>query len=167
MLIVVAMLSVESIYYAPCEKLEEKSNLVNSNEKAEKNVRKWCKENFINGWSLKHARDIHSQKQRNAERMGLRVTSCGDDMLPFRRCLAASFFLNAALKQPDGTYRALSSGLTVQIHPSSVLFRMKPECLIFDELVRTNHNYIRNISRIDYLWLAELAPHCYALKKLE
>ncbi|CAA2960480.1 pre-mRNA-splicing factor ATP-dependent RNA helicase DEAH10 [Olea europaea subsp. europaea] len=195
MLIVVAMLSVESIFYAPREKLEEsrialksfsspegdhltllnvyrasdeflqKSNLVNSKEKAEKNLRKWCKENFINSRSLKHARDIHSQIQRNAEQMNLHVTSCGDDMLPFRRCLAASFFLNAALKQPDGTYRALSSGLTVQIHPSSVLFRTKPECIIFDELVRTNHNYIRNISRIDYLWLAELAPQCYALQE--
>ncbi|GFQ05289.1 putative ATP-dependent RNA helicase dhx33 [Phtheirospermum japonicum] len=147
MLIVVAMLSVESIFYAPREKLEEsrtalksfsstegdhltllntyrasdefleKSKLVSSNEKAEKNLRKWCKENFINSRSLKHARDIH---------------------------------------------RALSSGLTVQIHPSSVLFRAKPECIIFDELVRTNQNYIRNISIIDYLWLIELAPQCYA-----
>ena len=37
--------------------------------------------------------------------MGLHVSSCGDDTLQFRRCLAASFFLNAALKQPEGTYR--------------------------------------------------------------
>ncbi|KAK6133908.1 hypothetical protein DH2020_032337 [Rehmannia glutinosa] len=195
MLIVVAMLSVESIFYAPREKLEEsrtalrsfsssegdhltllntyrasdefleKSKLVSSQEKAEKNLRKWCKENFINSRSLKHARDIHSQIRKNVEQMGLRVTSCGDDMLPLRRCLAASFFLNAALKQPDGTYRALSSGLTVQIHPSSVLFRTKPECIIFDELVRTNQNYVRNVSRIDYLWLTELAPQCYALQE--
>ncbi|KAG8371749.1 hypothetical protein BUALT_Bualt13G0120400 [Buddleja alternifolia] len=195
MLIVVALLSVESIFYAPREKLEEsrlalrsfssaegdhltllnvyrasdefleKSKLVSSKEKAEKNLRKWCKENFINSRSLKHARDIHSQIRRNVEQMGLRVSSCGDDMLPFHQCLAASFFLNAALKQPDGTYRALSSGLMVQIHPSSVLFRMKPECIIFDELVRTNKNYIRNVSRIDYLWLAELAPQFYALQE--
>ncbi|KAK4484045.1 hypothetical protein RD792_011260 [Penstemon davidsonii] len=195
MLIVVAMLSVESIFYAPREKLDEsrtalksfsstdgdhltllnvyraseefleKSKQVNSKEKTENNLRKWCKENFINSRSLKHARDIHSQIQRNVEQMGLQITSCGDDMLPFRRCLAASFFLSAALKQPDGTYRALSSGLTVQIHPSSVLFRMKPECIIFDELVRTNQNYIRNVSRIDYLWLAELAPQFFALQE--
>lgn len=59
--------------------------------------------------------------------------------------------------------RALSSGLTVNIHPSSVLFRMNPECIIFNELVRTNQNYIRNVSRIDYLWLAELAPQYFAL----
>lgn len=195
MLIIVALLSVESIYYAPREKLEEsrtalrsfsstegdhltllnifrasdefleKSKLVISQDKAEKKLRKWCKQNFINSRSLKHARDIHSQIWRNVEQMGLRVSSCGEDMLPLRRCLAASFFLNAALKQPDNTYRALSSGLVVKIHPSSVLFRMKPECIIFNELVRTNQNYVRNVSTIDYLWLPELAPQCYALQE--
>lgn len=195
MLITVAMLSVESIFYAPREKLEEartaakcfsslegdhltlvnvyracdelfeKSKIGNSKEKAEKSLRKWCKENFINSRSIRHARDIHRQIRENVEQMGLHIASCGDDMLQFRRCLAAAFFLNAALKQPDGTYRVLSSGQAVQIHPSSVLFRTKADCLIFDELVRTNHNYIRNVSRIDYLWLPELAPQYYTLKE--
>ncbi|KAI8539403.1 hypothetical protein RHMOL_Rhmol09G0180300 [Rhododendron molle] len=234
MLITVAMLSVESIFYVPREKLEEvavdnlfqmhvacvlaavrfyikcartaakcfsslegdhvtlinvyrasddlfeKSKIGNNREKAEKDMRKWCKENFINSRSVRQARDIHRQAtssflglkpkydwqiRENVEQMGLHVASCGDDMLQFRRCLAAAFFLNAALKQPDGTYRVLSSGQSVQIHPSSVLFRTKPDCLIFDELVRTNHNYIRNVSRVDYLWLPELAPQYYTLKE--
>lgn len=103
-----------------------------SKEKSEKLLRKWCKENFINSRSLRHARDIHrsaffysspvkfepkdicflrfavlrcSQIQGHVEQMGLHISSCGDDILQFRRCLAASFFLNAALKQPEGTYR--------------------------------------------------------------
>lgn len=194
MLICVAMLSVESIFYAPREKLEEsrnalksfaspegdhltllnvyraadeffqKNKMVNSEEKAEKNLRKWCKDNYINSRSLKHARDIHSQILRNVEQMGLRVTSCEDDTLLLRRCLAASFFLKAAMKQPDGTYRVTLSGLIVQIHPSSVLFRAKPECIVFNELVHTNHSYVRNVSRIDYLWLVELAPNLYAVQ---
>uniref|UniRef100_M0ZX07 RNA helicase n=1 Tax=Solanum tuberosum TaxID=4113 RepID=M0ZX07_SOLTU len=194
MLICVAMLSVESIFYAPREKLEEsrnalksfaspegdhltllnvyraadeffqKSKMVHSEEKAEKNLRKWCKDNYINSRSLKHARDIHSQIVRNVEQMGLRVTSCEDDTLLLRRCLAASFFLKAAMKQPDGAYRVTLSGLIVQIHPSSVLFRAKPECIVFNELVHTNHSYVRNVSRIDYLWLVELAPHLYAVQ---
>ncbi|KAH0638639.1 hypothetical protein KY285_035225 [Solanum tuberosum] len=194
MLICVAMLSVESIFYAPREKLEEsrnalksfaspegdhltllnvyraadeffqKSKMVHSEEKAEKNLRKWCKDNYINSRSLKHARDIHSQIVRNVEQMGLRVTSCDDDTLLLRRCLAASFFLKAAMKQPDGAYRVTLSGLIVQIHPSSVLFRAKPECIVFNELVHTNHSYVRNVSRIDYLWLVELAPHLYAVQ---
>ncbi|KAG5584292.1 hypothetical protein H5410_044726 [Solanum commersonii] len=194
MLICVAMLSVESIFYAPREKLEEsrnalksfaslegdhltllnvyraadeffqKNKMVHSEEKAEKNLRKWCKDNYINSRSLKHARDIHSQIVRNVEQMGLRITSCEDDTLLLRRCLAASFFLKAAMKQPDGAYRVTLSGLIVQIHPSSVLFRAKPECIVFNELVHTNHSYVRNVSRIDYLWLVELAPNLYAVQ---
>ncbi|KAJ0987450.1 hypothetical protein J5N97_005806 [Dioscorea zingiberensis] len=193
MLIVVSMLSVESIFYFPREKIEEaraarksfsspdgdhvtlvnvyrasaeclgKSRMVTTKDKTiERNLNKWCIENFINARSLKHARDIYSQIQGHVQQMGMSVTSCGDDMLQFRRCLTAAFFLNAALKQPDGMYRAIASGQTVQIHPSSVLFRSKPECIIFNELVRTNHNYIRNLTRIDPLWLPELAPQYYA-----
>ncbi|KAF7151791.1 hypothetical protein RHSIM_Rhsim02G0238100 [Rhododendron simsii] len=147
MLIAVAMLSVESIFYAPREKLEEVA--------------------VDNLFQMHFACFLAAVRQirENVEQMGLHVASCGDDMLQFRRCLAAAFFLNAALKQPDGTYRVLSSGQSVQIHPSSVLFRTKPDCLIFDELVRTNHNYIRNVSRVDYLWLPELAPQYYTLKE--
>nr|GLL24782.1 pre-mRNA-splicing factor ATP-dependent RNA helicase DEAH10-like isoform X2 [Ipomoea trifida] len=187
MLISVAMLSVESIFYAPREKLEEsrnalksfaslegdhltllnvyrasneffeKSKITNGELKAEKNLRKWCKDNFINSRSLRHARDVHSQIRRNVEQMGLRISSCGDDMLIFRRCLAASFFLNAALKQPDGTYRVLSSGSTVQIHPSSVLFRAKPECIVFNELVQTNYTSLLGAFALQSLWSLCLA----------
>ncbi|KAI3499236.1 hypothetical protein L1887_35029 [Cichorium endivia] len=194
MLIVVSMLSVESIFYAPRDKLEESRTVIksfsspdgdhltllnvyrasvefleknkteNGKEKAEKNLRKWCKDNFINSRSLKHARDIYNQIRENVERMGLKIGSCGDDMLPLRRCLAASYFLNAALKQPDGTYRVLANGQIAEIHPTSVLRRTKAECIIFYNLVQTTRNYVRNVTRIDYLWLAELAPQCYALK---
>ncbi|KAL7260770.1 hypothetical protein ACSBR1_006437 [Camellia fascicularis] len=171
MLITVAMLSVESIFYAPREtsvheaawaqtatkcfsSLEgdhliliniyrafdeflEKSKIGINKEKAEKKSQKMV------------------QIQRNVEQMGLHITSCGEELLQYRRCLAAACFINAALKQSDGTYR-------YQIHPSSVLFWTKPECIIFDELVRTNQNYMHNVTRIDYLWLPELAPQYYA-----
>ncbi|KAM1744465.1 hypothetical protein TB2_011078 [Malus domestica] len=103
------------------------------------------------------------QIQGHVEQMGLRITSCGDDVLQFCRCLAASFFLNAALKQPDGTYRALANGEVVSIHPSSII-RNRPECLIYNELVETSRKFIRNTTRIDFLWLTELAPQFYAMQ---
>ncbi|GMN54391.1 hypothetical protein TIFTF001_023514 [Ficus carica] len=157
MLITVAMLSVESIFYVPRERVEEaraamkfflspqgdhltlinvyrasnefleKKNPDLAKEKVDKMLRKWCKQNFMNSRSLLHARDIHSHILRHIEQMGLHVASCGDDTLQFRRCLAASFFLNVALKQRDGTYRDLKGGQVVQIHPSSALFGTKPE----------------------------------------
>ncbi|KAL5059596.1 hypothetical protein RYX36_031200 [Vicia faba] len=194
MLITVAMLSVESIFYTPRDKYEEvrmatkcfaspegdhitlinvyraaidlleKRTMGTNKAKSEKVLRKWCKENFINSRSLRHARDIHRQIKGHAQQMGLKLASCGDDMLQFRRCLVASFFLNAAVKQPDGTYRALASGEVVQIHPSSVLFRKKPECIIFNELIQTTNKYVRNLTRVDHLWLTELAPQFYAMQ---
>ncbi|KAF8088763.1 hypothetical protein N665_0530s0018 [Sinapis alba] len=192
MLITVAMLSVESIFYDPREKREEartsinhfasvegdhltylnvyresnefleKRKAENSEAKVDKIMRKWCKDNFVNSRSLKHARDTYRQIRGNVEQMGFNVSSsCGNDMLEFRRCLAASFFLKAAQRQMDGTYRALESGEIVHIHPSSVLFRSKPECVIFNELMQTSKKYIKNLTRIDPLWLPELAPHHY------
>ncbi|KAF9590514.1 hypothetical protein IFM89_035723 [Coptis chinensis] len=148
----------ESLETVPTSKAQAVQRRVLGEEKmsgskdktAERSLSKWCKDNFINGRSLRHARDVH---RGHAEQMGLRITSCGDEMLQFRRCLAASFFLNAAMKQPDGSYRVRASGQIVRIHPSSVLFRTKAYCIIFNELVRTNDDYIRNITMIDQLWL--------------
>ncbi|PKI52734.1 hypothetical protein CRG98_026885 [Punica granatum] len=195
MLITVAMLSAESIFYSPREKSEEaktamkcfaspegdhvtlinvfraadefleKRKTVTSKDKDDKILRKWCKENFINSRSLRHARDTYRQIRGHAEQMGLHFASCGDDLLQFRRCLAASFFLNAALRQPEGAYRALASGQAVRIHPSSVLNQTKADCVIFNELVQTSQKYIRSVSIIDYLWLTELAPQFYAMAK--
>jgi len=53
----------------------------------------------------------------------------------------------------------LESGEVVHIHPTSVLFRAKPECVIFNELMQTSKKYIKNLTIIDSLWLSELAPH--------
>jgi len=63
--------------------------------------------------------------------------------------------------------RALASGQSVAIHPSSVLFGKKPDCVVFNELVRTNRSYIRNVTQVDSLWLPELAPHYYATQGLD
>ena len=61
--------------------------------------------------------------------------------------------------------RAMSSGQVVSIHPSSVLFGKKPDCLIFNDLVCTTRPYIRNVTRIDSAWLPELASQYFATKQ--
>ncbi|KAG2307905.1 hypothetical protein Bca52824_027653 [Brassica carinata] len=107
MLITVAMLSVESIFYDFREKREEARTSLNhfasvegdhltylsvyreSNEflekrkaensecKVDKILRKWCIDNFVNSRSLKHARDFYRQIRGNVEQMGFNVSSCG------------------------------------------------------------------------------------------
>ena len=72
------------------------------------------------------------------------------------------------ISQSDGgnLCRALSSAQSVSIHPSSVLFGTKPECVVFNELVRTNRSYIRNLTQIDSLWLPELAPLYFSAQEV-
>ncbi|GBG74498.1 hypothetical protein CBR_g18908 [Chara braunii] len=131
---------------------------------AEEAIVTWCRQHFVHARALRKALDVRNQLRGYCEGMGLSLTSCGEDLTAFRRCLAASFFLNAACRHPDGTYRALGSGQTVSIHPSSVMFGGKPDCVVFDEMVRTNRLYIRNVSRIDSLWLVEFASQYYRRK---
>nr|XP_043627038.1 pre-mRNA-splicing factor ATP-dependent RNA helicase DEAH10 isoform X2 [Erigeron canadensis] len=175
MLIIVAMLSVESIFYAPREKLEESKTVMKSFSSPEGdhltllNVYRASlefleKNKTENGDDNAEKNLKKCQIRENVERMDLKICSCGDDMLQLRRCLAASYFLNAALKQPDGTYRVMANGQIAEIHPTSVLRRTKSECIIFYNLVQTTRNYVRNVTRVDYLWLAELAPQYYTLK---
>ncbi|WJX83086.1 RNA helicase [Trifolium repens] len=144
------MLSVESIFYTPRDKNEEaraaakcfaspegdhitlinvyraaadfleKRTMEMNRTKSEKVLGKWCNENFINSRSLRHARDIHRQIRGHVQQM--------------------------ATEEPDGTYRASASGQVVQIHPSSVLFRKKPDCIIFNELIQTNNKPLVNRS---------------------
>ncbi|MCO5599942.1 hypothetical protein L7F22_054049 [Adiantum nelumboides] len=106
----------------------------------------------------------HRQIERYLHGMALPTVSCGDEWMQFRRCLTASFFLNTACRQPDGSYRAMSSGQTVVVHPSSVLFGKKPDCLIFNELVCTTRHYIRNVTHTDFVWLPELASQYFVTK---
>lgn len=51
-------LTLVNVYRASDEFLEKRTVGL-SKEKNEKILRKWCKENFINSRSLRHARDIH------------------------------------------------------------------------------------------------------------
>ena len=51
-------LTLINVYRASNEFLEKRNSSVGK-DKAEKILKKWCKENFINNRSLRHARDIH------------------------------------------------------------------------------------------------------------
>ncbi len=133
----------------------------------------WCRDHFVNARALARATDVAEQLRRgilpdampprlDEERSGAALTF-GDDSTALRRALAAGFFLQAASRQPDGSYRTLVGGQTVHIHPSSVLFKHSPphECILYNELVKTTKLYVRDVSALQRAWLAELAPRFY------
>ena len=67
-------------------------------------------------------------------------------------------------KQQTNSYQVIATGQAVFIHPGSVLCGKKPECIVFDELVRTTKQYARGVCRIEPAWLPELAPAFFAAR---
>lgn len=84
-----------------------------------------------------------------------------ESSVPLRRALTAGLAMHGAMRQLDGTYRLVASNQVVAIHPSSVLARRRPQCVVFDEVVQTTRRYARNVTAVDPCWLPELAPHLF------
>ncbi|CAM0910536.1 unnamed protein product [Alopecurus aequalis] len=121
----------------------------------------WCIENFLQVSSLRRAQDVRKQLLEIMDRYRLDVVSAGNDLTKVRRAITAGFFFNAARKDPQGGYRTLADHQQVYIHPSSALFHQQPEWVIYNEIVMTTKEYMREVTAINPAWLVELAPRFY------
>ena len=103
----------------------------------------------------------------------MRITSGGRDTVAVRKSLTAGYFANAAVLAPHGggpdgsVFHPLrgggggGGGVELRVHPGSVLFRARPRCVVFAAAVRTEREYMRDVTAVEPEWLAELAPHFY------
>ncbi|KAJ2806449.1 ATP-dependent RNA helicase [Coemansia furcata] len=175
---VVALLSVDSLFYAPADKRDESNaaqavfrssdgdhvtllNLLRAYTAVNGDA-EWCKEHFVNRRNMKHVLDVRVQLNRLCARLGLDTQrSCGADVDAVLRCFLAGFFHNCALLQPDGSYRSLSGSQAVHVHPGSALFGKKTPAIFYDQLVFTNKLHARGVSAVDPLWIAQAAPKLY------
>jgi len=127
----------------------------------------WCTEHFLNPRSLARAREIRGQLRKYLERYkppGSVFASCCEDTEALRRCIMAGFFFNAARLKSDGRYYTVRGQHPVALHPTSVLakYGAPAEWVVFHDVVLTTEPFLRDCSRIQPLWLMELAPHFYA-----
>eukprot|EP00697_Spironema_sp_BW2_P009993 gnl/Spiro4/25055_TR12461_c0_g1_i1.p1 gnl/Spiro4/25055_TR12461_c0_g1~~gnl/Spiro4/25055_TR12461_c0_g1_i1.p1 ORF type:complete len:693 (+),score=217.09 gnl/Spiro4/25055_TR12461_c0_g1_i1:30-2081(+) len=184
---VVAMLSVESIFFAPRDKRAQADlarkrfahkdgdhltlyaiyHAFNSLVPREREA--WCWDNFINSRSLKKANEIRAQLEAQCTRLGLDVGSqpanlAAVDSNAVLRCFVGGLFMKAARRLDDGRgFRTLVGNQDVFIHPASVLcgVRPTPPCVIYGESVMTTRRYLRDVSAIESSWLIEMAPTFY------
>ncbi|RUS32656.1 P-loop containing nucleoside triphosphate hydrolase protein [Jimgerdemannia flammicorona] len=172
---VISLLSVDSIFYMPQDKREQASearrkflhgdgdhltllNVLREYDKA-KGDREWCRENFLNVRNLEHVLDVQKQLTQFCIRLSISpTTTCGSDLDAVLRCFLAGFFVNTALIQPDGSYRSVVGQQTVNIHPSSTMFKKKVDAIMYNELVFTTKEYVRGVSKIQSAWLTGVAP---------
>lgn len=127
----------------------------------------WCNDHYIQIRSMRRARDIKEQLKGLLERVEIdpedeSLSEYSDDQnTNIRKCITAGFFYHCAKLQKNGSYRTVKFAQNVKIHPSSMLFKSQPDCLIYHELVLTTQEYMRNVIEIKPEWLIEIAPHYY------
>jgi ATP-dependent RNA helicase DHX8/PRP22 len=176
-LTVVAMLSVQNVFYRPKEKQAQadqkkaKFHQVEGDHltllavyeawKSNNFSNPWCYENFIQARSMRRAQDIRKQLLTIMDRYKMEVTSAGKNYSAVRKAIVSGFFAHAARKDPQEGYKTLTEGQPVYIHPSSALFQKNPEWVIYQELVLTTKEYMREVLMIEPKWLVEFAPKFY------
>jgi pre-mRNA-splicing factor ATP-dependent RNA helicase DHX16 len=131
----------------------------------------WAQDNFLQYRSLSRARDVRDQLVRLCDRVEVEVRSGmgGDEGLTnIQKSIVAGFFPNGArLNRSGDSYRSVRINQTVYIHPSSVLYGQKPKWVLYNELVLTSKEFMRNCMPLKPEWLVEVAPHYYKNKEIE
>jgi ATP-dependent RNA helicase DHX8/PRP22 len=183
---IVSMLSVESIFYSPHSKRDEANKakmrfaaksgdhlaylrtyneymtIVQASAKQYKEIIRWCNDNFINARSMKKVCEIRQQLSEYVSRNGIALTSCGKELSMVRKCLCSGFFMHAAVRVPNKRrYITVTDNVELRIHPSSVLQDPLPSCVVFNTMVKTSREYMRDISAIDPSWLTEVTTTIY------
>lgn len=158
MLTIVAMLSVQTVFYRPKEKQQQADqkkskfhdphgdhltllNVYNA-WKLSRYSDPWCFENFIQKRQIGRAKDVRQQLVSIMERYKHQIVSCGRNTLQVRQALCSGFFRNSARKDPQEGYKTLIEGTPVYMHPSSALFGKPAEHVIFHTLVLTTKEYM-------------------------
>jgi ATP-dependent RNA helicase DHX8/PRP22 len=165
MLSIVAMLSVQTVFYRPKEKQQQADqkkakfhdahgdhltllNVYNGWKQAKFSAA-WCFENFIQARSMRRAQDVRTQLVTIMERYKHAIVSCGRNTMRVRQALCAGFFRNAARKDPHEGYKTLIEGTPVYMHPSSALFGKPAEHVIYHTLVLTTKEYMHYTTAIE------------------
>jgi HrpA-like RNA helicase len=189
---VVAMLSVESIFYSPRDKKAEAAQsrarfiafegdqitLLNVftgyTQCGAKQRNKWCRDHYINHRAMARVESVRLQLKGYLEKMELPIQSSFPDIDPLRKSIVAGFFLNTAMRSvAEGlggsktAYKTMCGrSEVVKVHPSSSLFMRNPppKWVVYNELVFTSKHYIRSVLVIEKEWLVELAPSFFAKK---
>ncbi|KAF9270686.1 P-loop containing nucleoside triphosphate hydrolase protein [Marasmius fiardii PR-910] len=174
---VVAMLSVQSVFYRPKDKQGQADSKKAKFHQPEgdhltlltvyngwKNANfsnPWCYENFLQVRSMRKAQDVRKQLLGIMDRHKHDIISAGKDYNRVRRAICSGYFRHAAKKDPQEGYKTLVEGTPVHIHPSSALFNRAPEWLVYHELILTTREYCHNVTAIEPKWLVEVAPQFF------
>jgi len=167
----VSMLSVDSLFFAPHNQrdiavaVRRKFQCSDSDHvtlvrifkayKAAGGTADWCKRHYINHRAMKTVTSTRKQLKGLCKKIGISLVTSKKWEENVRKALVNGQVDNVALIQEDGSYLTLTTRQQVNIHPSSVLFHGKAECVVYDELVLTTAHYMRTCSTLDKQWITQ------------
>jgi len=121
-------------------------------------LRKYCKQQFLNYLRMREWRDIHRQLTLLCRDLGYQTNAEPAGYEAIHKSLAAGLLSQIAAFKEDRQYTA-ARGRQCRIHPSSALSRRGPKWLVAAELVETTQLFARTVARIEPSWLEPLSEH--------
>eukprot|EP01104_Vermistella_antarctica_P013743 TRINITY_DN420_c0_g1_i4.p1 TRINITY_DN420_c0_g1~~TRINITY_DN420_c0_g1_i4.p1 ORF type:complete len:514 (+),score=134.85 TRINITY_DN420_c0_g1_i4:160-1701(+) len=127
---------------------------------------RWCYDNYLQHRALKAATSVRQQLVRIMRRFNLPLVSTeftSKDYYPtIRKCIVNGFFMQIAHCEKTGHYVTVKDNQVVALHPSTGL-DCKPSWVVYNEFVLTTKNFVRTCTKLDGMWLLDIAEHYYDL----
>lgn len=187
-IVVVAMLTVPSVFYRPKDRLEEadssreKFSVPESDHLTLLNIfiqwkrhgshAKWSEKHFLHQKALLRVEEVFKQILEIYSNIMNIETIIKFDWKPnplcwdnLRKAFCSGYFHNSAKIRAIGQYVNLSTSVPAYIHPSSSLFLsgVNPDYLVYHEVIITSKEYMNTVSAIEPEWLNFYAPHIFKL----
>ncbi|GAB1315803.1 DEAH-box ATP-dependent RNA helicase prp22 [Madurella fahalii] len=146
---------------------------------------RFCSENFVNERAMHQADHIREQLANLLTQHGYPIISYSSSSSlppslsstePIRRALCAGFCRNVARRSSDqdpGSFKTLTDGSTVFLHPSSALIsptrrgQQSADLVVYHSVVATSKEYMHCATSIKAEWLLEETRGLYKCKKAE
>merc|ERR1719242_1773161 len=180
---IVAVLSVPNIFFRPENRAEESDaarekfyvpesdhlTLLNVYLQWERHSfsSDWCRKHFIHLKSMRKVREVRAQLKEIMNMNKWPIKSAGQEWDIVRKAICSAYFNNACKIEGFCQYKNMRKAISCHLHPSSAMFGTgyNPDYVVYHEIIMTSKEYMRNVSAVDPLWLAVLAPMFFAIKQ--
>jgi ATP-dependent helicase HrpA len=126
------------------------------NAHSKSRMRAFCQRHFLSFMRMKEWRDVYTQLASIA---GVKKKTGNGTFETIHKSLLTGLIANLATYTAETKIYKMSHGGTGFIFPGSMLAKKSHPWIMFAEKVETSRLFLRTVSRIDALWIAEVAPH--------
>jgi RNA helicase HrpA len=124
----------------------------------------WCKENYINGKSMREVVNTRNQLLEVLGRLKITLSETENPKV-VERAVVTGLADNLFEHYSRFSYRPLCNVKLplATIHPGSSMFRFTPRFIVATEIVRTTGIFARNCTPVEIEWLPEILPDMFFL----